>query len=180
MQLWLRPVLARTIIDHAQRNLPNECCGVIIGVGIEAHEVVPVPNIATEPELHYRMDDRVLTELFFRTQRDNKAIIGFYHSHPTSEPVPSRTDVALASYPDMAYVIASLRGEEARLAAWSIKPGQVKAIELSISESKPTPEEAPLSLVQKRAIIASVIIAFLFMLVLSLSLLPPAPVIPVP
>ena len=180
MQLWLRPELARTIVDHAKRSIPNECCGVIIGAGIEAHEVVPVPNIATDPQHYYRMDDRVLTDLFFRVQRENKAIIGFYHSHPTSEAVPSKADVTLASYPDMAYVIASLRGAEVKLAAWSIKPGQVKSVELIISESKPEPEEAALSLVQKRAIIASVIIAFIFMLVLSLSLLPPAPVIPVP
>lgn len=180
MQLWLRPTLAQALVEHARRSIPNECCGVIIGVGIEAQEVVPVPNISTQQDTHYRMDDQVLSQLFFRVQRENRAIIGFYHSHPNTDPIPSQTDVQLAAYPDTAYVIASMKGGEARLAAWSIKHHEVKPIELVVSMVKPLPEEASLSIVHKRAIIAAVIIAFAFMIILSLSLLPPAPIIPVP
>lgn len=75
-------------------------------------------------------------------------------------------------------MIAGLRNGEARLAAWSIKREQVKPIKLIVSAEKPVIEATQLSIVQKRAIIASAIIAFIFMLVLSLSLLPPAPIIP--
>lgn len=179
MQLWLKPELATAIIEHARKTLPHECCGVIIGVGDTAESVVPLPNIAVDPEHNYHIDDKALLEVLFQTQRQNLDIVGFYHSHPKTDPVPSQTDVHLATYPDAAYVIASLRGGEARLSAWSIQQHRVTAIELIVSPEKPPQEAASLTIVQKRAIIASAIIAFIFMLVLSLSLLPPAPIIPI-
>lgn len=180
MQLWLKPALAQSIVEHAKRSIPNECCGVIIGVGIEGQEVVPVPNIAPKADQHYRMDDQTLIDLFFRAQRENREIVGFYHSHPNSAPIPSRTDVQFAAYPDIPYMIVGLRNGEAELSAWSIQPHAVKRVEVIVAKSKPPPEEAPLSIVHKRAIIAAVVIATAFMLILSLSLLPPAPIIPMP
>ncbi len=179
MQLWLKPELAQSIIEHARKTQPSECCGVIIGEGIRVEQIVPVPNVANDPEHHYHMDDKTLLEMMFQTQRQNLEVIGFYHSHPRTDPIPSQEDVLHAHYPDMAYVIASLKGGEARLSAWSIKRDRVAPIELVISADKPATEAKALSIIQKRAIIASAIIAFIFMLVLSLSLLPPAPIIPI-
>ena len=40
-------------------------------------------------------------------------VIGFYHSHPHSAPVPSATDVAEAAYPNHLYLIVGLNGEAA-------------------------------------------------------------------
>ncbi len=170
MQLWLKPALAQAIVEHAKRDIPNECCGVIIGVGIEGQEVVAIPNIASQQDQHYRMDDQSLSEIFFRAQRENREIIGFYHSHPNGDPIPSQTDIHLAAYPNTAYVIVGLQGSEAQLAAWSIKSHEVKRVEMVVSTAKPPPEDATRSLIQKRAIIAAVIIAMAFMLILSLSL----------
>lgn len=178
MQLWLKPALAQSIIEHARKEQPNECCGVIIGNGIAAERVVHIANVADEPQHHYRMDDQALLQAMFEAQRQNLEVTGFYHSHPKSDPIPSQTDIQLASYPDTTYVIASLKNGEGRLAAWSIKRDRVAPIELIVSAEKPKQEAAQLTIIQKRAIIASAIIAFIFMLVLSLSLLPPAPVIP--
>ncbi len=180
MQLWLKPELAQSIIDHARKTQPNECCGVIVGEGTRAEQIVALANVAADPAHHYHMDDKALAEVIFQTQRQHLEIIGFYHSHPRTEAIPSQTDIQFANYPDMAYVIASLKGGEARLSAWSIKPYRVAPITLVISVDKPAPEAKSLSIIQKRAIIASAIIAFIFMLVLSLSLLPPAPIIPIP
>ncbi len=179
MQLWLRPELAHSIIKHARQTQPNECCGVIIGQGIRAEQTVPIPNIADDPEHHYQMNEKTLLDVIFQTQRQNFEVIGFYHSHPRTDPLPSQEDILHANYPEMAYVIASLKGGEARLSAWAIKRDRVTPIEVVISADKPALEAASLSLIQKRAIIASAIIAFIFMLVLSLSLLPPAPIIPI-
>ena len=179
MQLWLKPELAQSIIEHTRKTQPNECCGVIIGDGIRVEQTVAIPNVADDPEHHYHMEEKALLEVMFQTQRQNLEVIGFYHSHPRTEPIPSQTDIHLATYPDMAYIIASLKGGEARLSAWSIKRDRVAPIELVISADKPAEEAAKLSIIQKRAIIASAIIAFIFMLVLSLSLLPPAPIIPI-
>ncbi len=179
MQMWLKPELAKSIIEHARQTQPNECCGVIIGEGIRAEKIVTIPNVAADPKHRYHMDDKALLETIIQSQRQNLEVIGLYHSHPRTEPIPSQEDIRLATYPDMAYVIASLRGGEARLSAWSIKRDRVAPIELIVSVEKPAQEAVSLSNIQKRAIITSAIIAFIFLLVLSLSLLPPAPIIPI-
>ena len=52
-----------------------------------------------------------------RARRDARQagldVVGFYHSHPHSEPVPSETDLAEASYPNHLYAIVGLKGEAA-------------------------------------------------------------------
>ena len=178
MHLWLKPEQAQELAAYAREAQPNECCGVILGTKNVAEQVIPLPNIASEPQYNYHMDDKALLKVFYEAERSQREIIGFYHSHPRTEPIPSPTDTKLANYPDTAYVIVGLRNGEARLAAWSIKRNQVAPIKLIVSADKPVIENNQLSIVQKRAIIASAIIAFIFMLVLSLSLLPPAPIIP--
>jgi proteasome lid subunit RPN8/RPN11 len=179
MYIWLKPALAQEIATYAREAQPNECCGVILGVGETAEKIIPIANIASEPKYNYHMDENGLLKALYQAEHTQLEIIGFYHSHPRTEPTPSPTDARLANYPDVAYVIVGLRNGVAHLAAWSIKRDQVKPIEVIVSEDKPVIETAHLSIVQKRAIIASAIIAFIFMLVLSLSLLPPAPIIPV-
>jgi len=178
MHLWLKPVLAQEIVAYARAAQPNECCGVILGHEDTAEQIMPVPNIADEPKYNYQMDEKILLKALYQAEHMQLEVIGFYHSHPRTDPIPSPTDTRLANYPDVAYVIAGLRNGEAHLAAWSIKRDQVKPIELVVSATKPIIEKTQLTIVQKRAIIASAIIAFIFMLVLSLSLLPPAPIIP--
>jgi len=178
MHLWLKPALAQEIVGYAREAQPNECCGVIFGTGETAVQIISIPNIASEPKYNYHMDENALAKALYQAEHSQLEVIGFYHSHPRTEPIPSPVDTRLANYPDVAYVIVGLKNGEAHLAAWSIKRDQVMPIELVVSANKPIIENKQLSIVQKRAIIASAIIAFIFMLVLSLSLLPPAPIIP--
>ena len=52
----------------------------------------------------------------FDARREARArgldVVGFYHSHPGSAPLPSPTDLAEATYPDHLYLIVGLAGEE--------------------------------------------------------------------
>jgi proteasome lid subunit RPN8/RPN11 len=41
------------------------------------------------------------------------AVVGFYHSHPHSEPTPSPTDIAEVTYDGCLYLIVSLVAEPA-------------------------------------------------------------------
>ena len=178
MHLWLKPALAQEMVRYAREAQPNECCGVILGTKLVVEQIVQVPNIADDPLHHFQMDNQALVKVLYQAEHAQLEVVGFYHSHPRTDPIPSPTDVHLAHYPDAATVIVSLRNGEAHLAAWSIQSHQVAPIKLIVSENEPVIENSQLSIVQKRAIIASAIIAFIFMLVLSLSLLPPAPLIP--
>jgi proteasome lid subunit RPN8/RPN11 len=57
-----------------------------------------------------------------RAYRDMRArgldIVAVYHSHPASEPVPSRTDLACNYYPDVVHLIVSLATTPPRVRGW--------------------------------------------------------------
>lgn len=180
-RLYLAPEYARLITEHGQREIPNEACGVLLGIQNEVKEIVPLPNVAASPKTSYRIDDQELVRTFFNAKQNGLDIVGFYHSHPHGDPIPSQTDIQQSAYPDTAYLIVGMRSGEPLLAGWSIQYRQVQPIDIVLA-SKPAFEEPDetFSPTQKFAIIAATIIAFVFMLVLSLSLLPPAPIIVAP
>jgi proteasome lid subunit RPN8/RPN11 len=77
---------------------PLEGCGLITGT-VELHNTVirsgiaasfyPIDNISNEPETSFVMDPRQFTKLLMKLEAD---IIGFAHSHPTADSVPSLRD----------------------------------------------------------------------------------------
>lgn len=175
--MWLTDGQARAIVDHARAEAPNEACGVIAGHRGRADEIIPIPNVAADPLHAYHMDEQSLVTALISLEKRGLELVGLYHSHPKSDPIPSPTDVRQATYPDTPYLIVSLKGGEARLSAWSMRYSQVTPVALHVGE-EPPPETRSLSTAQKIAILVSALIAFILMLVLSLSLLPPAPIIP--
>ena len=91
---------------HARERAPEECCGLLGGEGRRAASIYPLRNVAPRPEVAYE----TAPEELFEAQRSMRArgeqLVGVYHSHPRSaDPVPSRTDVRLAFYPDAFYFI---------------------------------------------------------------------------
>lgn len=168
---------ARAIVDHARSEAPNEACGVIAGRGTVTHEVIPIANVADDQQHTYVMDEQSLVTTLISIEKRGLELVGFYHSHPNSDPIPSPTDIRQATYPATPYLIVSLKGSEARLSAWLMRYGQVTPVEVYVGVESP-PESRSLSTAQKIAILLSALIAFILMIVLSLSLLPPAPIIP--
>jgi proteasome lid subunit RPN8/RPN11 len=180
MRLWLTPAQAESIARHALDSRPQEACGIIAGSGERAIQIIPIPNRSTEPEQHFRLDDQAFTKAMFELERNGLSLIGIYHSHPKGDPIPSQEDIRQSNYPATAYVIVGLKNGETQLAAWNILPGQVDTVDLHVGIDPPEPAEAELSRAQKTAIIVAAVIAVVFMLILSISLLPPAPIIVTP
>ncbi|MDZ4764909.1 MAG: M67 family metallopeptidase [Chloroflexota bacterium] len=176
--LWLTPAHADQIVAHAQTEVPREACGLIIGTpDFHAVEIVPIPNAAADPDHSYRMDERVLAAALTDADARGCSLIGIYHSHPNGDPLPSPDDIALAFYPDTAYVIVGMKPPQPRLAAWHIRYGQVEPISLHIDRTPPN-LRAEQTTAQKVAIVVAALLAFSALILLSLSLLPPAPMIP--
>lgn len=177
--LWLTPAQTEEIGRHALMESPYEACGIIAGVDKQVKRIIPVPNVATDPNNHYELDQKILVKTMFELEAENLSLLGFYHSHPNGHPIPSPTDIKQATYPDAIYLIAGLAGNTPRLAAWQIRSREVNSVDLHISVQPPDNiiESTPLSRAQKVAIILSAVLALIFMLVLSLSLLPPAPIL---
>jgi proteasome lid subunit RPN8/RPN11 len=113
------------LVEHAGAELPNEACGLIALRDGVAERFFPGRNRAASP---YRFELEIDPEVWFL--EDDGYELAVFHSHPSSPPRPSRTDVeAIGLWEGKPYVILSLRSGE--LAAWTIADDSVNGLELS-------------------------------------------------
>ena len=114
--------LVAEMFAHARACSPEECCGLLGGVGNRAASVYPLRNVAPRPEVAYDAAPEELFEAQRSMRARGEALVGVYHSHPRSDdPEPSRTDVRLAFYPDAFYFIIGFgEGGECVLRAFRI------------------------------------------------------------
>jgi proteasome lid subunit RPN8/RPN11 len=178
MTLWLTDEQAQAIVRHVLADVPREACGMIAGRDNRAELIIAAHNAAADPLHYYEIDHKTLVQAMFDIERRGLTLLGIYHSHPAGDPIPSQTDITQSAYPDVVYLIIGLRGDEPRFNGWHIRRHEVEPVTLHIGSLPPEQETRRLSNSQKAAILISVIVAFVFMMILSLSLLPPAPEIP--
>jgi proteasome lid subunit RPN8/RPN11 len=105
--LTLPSALACEIIAHARAGVPNEVCGVLAHVAGVVTATYPVTNVEPDPR-RYVMDAKGLFTATRNIEQRGWELLGFYHSHPSSPPIPSETDLANAYYPGHCYAIVSL------------------------------------------------------------------------
>ena len=134
------------ILDHAQRSLPDECCGLLIGIaGGPCTRVTlawPARNLRQSPN-RYLIDPADHFEAIRTARRTGLAVVGAYHSHPASPPSPSMTDVREAADTGLLYVIASPASGEVR--AHRLDGGRLERVELrtAFSRGNGRPESSP-------------------------------------
>jgi proteasome lid subunit RPN8/RPN11 len=114
------------LVAHADREAPNEACGLILIRDGLAERYEPGRNAAASPyRFELEFDD---PEVWFA--EDNGYELAVFHSHISSAPRPSRTDVEnIGLWEGKPYVILSLRTGD--LAAYEIVDGQITQLELS-------------------------------------------------
>ena len=113
------------LAEHADAESPNECCGLIVLRDGVAERYVPGRNAAASP---YRFELEVDPDAWFL--EDDGYELAVFHSHPSSPPKPSRTDVEnIGLWEGRPYVILDARTRD--LAAWRIREGRVEVVELS-------------------------------------------------
>ena len=95
------------IVAHAIALAPRECCGIVSGRSGELQELHELTNLEPGPD-RYRVDDAELFRLYQDLDRRGDEVVAIYHSHPTSPAYPSATDVDLAAWADVVYMICSL------------------------------------------------------------------------
>ena len=119
----VRSAALDAIVDHARRDAPNECCGLLIGSERCIDEAVPARNARSSPT-RYEIDPSDHFTVIRRVRREGRAIVGAYHSHIVAPAVPSPTDVAEAYDQQLLHVIVSLRNPSgAEVRAYRIAKG---------------------------------------------------------
>jgi proteasome lid subunit RPN8/RPN11 len=112
------------LIAHAEEERPNEACGLIAFRNGIAERYIPGRNRDESP---YRFDLEVDPDAWFL--EDDGYELAVFHSHLSSPPRPSRTDIEnIGLWQGRPYVILSLHSQE--LAGWRIGEGSVEPVEL--------------------------------------------------
>ena len=112
------PVRA-ALAEHAEAEAPNEACGLVVVKDGVAERYIPARNAAASP---YRFELDVDPETWFL--EDEGYELAVFHSHLSSPPRPSRTDVEnIGLWQGRPYLILSL-GSDA-LAGWTIRDGRI-------------------------------------------------------
>ena len=112
------------LVAHAAAEAPNEACGVVVLRDGVAERYVAGSNGAASP---YRFELEVPLETWFL--EDDGYELAIFHSHLSSPPRPSRTDVEnIGLWQGRPYLILSLRTGE--LAAWRIEGETIESVPL--------------------------------------------------
>jgi proteasome lid subunit RPN8/RPN11 len=119
------------LVAEAVTAHPAECCGVLGGRAGRVERIYPVANAAAARETRYEMDPAELWSARCRVRVDELEVLGFYHSHPRTSPVPSSYDVERAYYPDAVYVIVGVEPRPA-VRAFHIAGGRVREVAVTI------------------------------------------------
>jgi proteasome lid subunit RPN8/RPN11 len=120
------------MIDHAQHEAPNECCGMVASRDGEAVAVYRATNSAASP-LRYEIDSKELLHISTEIDDAGHELGAIYHSHTRTAPYPSQTDINLAFYPEALYLIVGLSDPtQPDLRGYAIRDGQVTEAELDI------------------------------------------------
>jgi proteasome lid subunit RPN8/RPN11 len=136
------------IINHAKRETPYECCGIIAGVDARITEIYEIKNLPSDdpriaelkiPEdrtVRYMMDPKEQFQALRNMRERNLTMMGIYHSHPHSQAFPSATDVRLAFYPNVFYLIISLAETVPSLRAFFIVDQKITEEKIEIIETR--------------------------------------------
>jgi proteasome lid subunit RPN8/RPN11 len=114
----------RALVEHAVADDPNEACGLVILRNGVAERYERGRNAAASP---YRFELEVDPELWFL--EDDGYELAVFHSHLSSPPRPSRTDVEnIGLWQGKPYLIYSVREDD--LAGWTITGGSIEPLEV--------------------------------------------------
>ena len=82
------------LIEACRRSYPREACGVLARSEASGSIdiVIPIANAHQQPLHSFSFDPVQWTDVFFSMQKNRQQLVGFFHSHPSSDPFPSLRD----------------------------------------------------------------------------------------
>lgn len=113
------------MIAQAQAEAPNECCGLLAGAIVTQGQYrigrvlrhYPLVNAAASP-VEYLSEPKSMFAAVRELTKAGLEILAIYHSHPTTPPVPSKTDRERNYSGDVMNLIVSLKEDEPVVKAW--------------------------------------------------------------
>ena len=117
------------IVAHALEDLPNECCGLLIG-NAEIVEDASRARNTRRSRTRFQVEPADHFAAIRRARAASLEIVGAYHSHPSGPSGPSDTDRARLTDPSMFHVIISLAHGTRTVRAFRLTDGNFSPLEL--------------------------------------------------
>jgi [CysO sulfur-carrier protein]-S-L-cysteine hydrolase len=135
-QLLLPRAIYDEMLGQALAELPNECCGLLAGrMEAQADAAAAGPPLRLASVLRryplvnkkasptrYFSEESSLFDAHRDARQNNLEFLAIYHSHPTSDPVPSRTDLAENYWDGVMHFIISLKQLPPLMRGWWLSP----------------------------------------------------------
>jgi proteasome lid subunit RPN8/RPN11 len=99
------------MIEHARRQWPLECCGILAGGESTVKRSFEMTNSEQSP-VRYSMAPEDQLRAYDEMDRAGMEMVAIYHSHPHTIAFPSETDVKLTVLPELISIIVSLKQKE--------------------------------------------------------------------
>jgi proteasome lid subunit RPN8/RPN11 len=113
------------LVAHALQEAPNEACGLVAFRDGVAERYLPGENALGSP-YRFELRPRDPADFFLEDEGYELAV---FHSHPVTEPRPSRTDLEnIGLWEGRPYLI--LRADTGELRGWRIADGVVEPLSL--------------------------------------------------
>jgi proteasome lid subunit RPN8/RPN11 len=130
-----RPIYEE-MLEQARAELPNECCGLLAG----RHEPGGIARVerryalmnAAQSPREYLSDPRSMLAAEQERRRHGVEFLAVYHSHPTSEPIPSRKDREMNYSPEVMNLIISLKEPTPEVRTWWVEADNQREAEWEI------------------------------------------------
>lgn len=129
------------MIAQAQAGWPEEICGLLAADGTgRVVEWLPVPNVAADKQITYRMAPMHQLLAFERMDEEGWTLAAIYHSHPQSAAYPSPKDRhdafdpydGVPLYPGTPYLILSLADRDAPAIRAFLLPTRDEVVEMRV------------------------------------------------
>jgi proteasome lid subunit RPN8/RPN11 len=125
----IRKDVLEKIVAHAVEDLPNECCGLLIGTADMVEDASRARN-TRRSRTRFQVEPADHFAAIRRARAGGFEIIGAYHSHPSGPSGPSDTDRARLTDPTMFHVIVSLAHGTRTVRAFRLTDGNFSPLEL--------------------------------------------------
>lgn len=129
--LQLPRTVVDTVVAHARRDHPDECCGVITGRDGQVGRVFEMQNAERSPT-GFSFDSAEWLRVYRAIDDADEEFLVVYHSHTMTEAYPSRTDIGWSrTTPFQHWLLVSTREPHVdEVRAFRIVDGEVTEEEL--------------------------------------------------
>ena len=120
------------MLQHVERQVPLEACGLLAGKDDQVEKVIPVRNQAQSPA-RFVMDPYEQLQAFDRIESNGLDLLGIFHSHPSGTDTASVTDIKEAAY-EVVHLIWFRRQGQWQARGFWIEDGSATEVSLQIIE----------------------------------------------